>query len=143
MSLEEKKQLLNKIRQKRMMLEKDLKTMTKENTKRNKEYLCELDFVVVHKDGHRPPSPTTRLPRKSKRSNANSFIPIPKSRREQKEKIGDNEEKVITGRGVHWDEEKVHLPPQVISSPSMAKHKPIPKPCLKQQVPIYKQLFMK
>ncbi|CAG8433282.1 4163_t:CDS:2 [Diversispora eburnea] len=136
MSLEEKKQLLNKVRQKKMMLEKDLKTVTKENTNRNKEYLCDLDVVVVHKDGFRPPSPTTKLPIKSKKSKTTSFIPIPKSRHGRKE-INDNSEENgengEDGRGVHWDEEKLQLfSPRIMSSPSVAKQKPIPKSCLKQ-----------
>ncbi|RHZ68894.1 hypothetical protein Glove_292g62 [Diversispora epigaea] len=133
MSLEEKKQLLNKVRQKKMMLEKDLKTVTKENTNRNKEYLCDLDVVVVHKDGFRPPSPTTKLPIKSKKSKTTSFIPVPKSRHGQKERNDNSEENGENGRGVHWDEEKLQLfSPRIMSSPSVAKQKPIPKSCLKQ-----------
>ncbi|CAG8716863.1 5736_t:CDS:1, partial [Scutellospora calospora] len=95
MSLEQKKQLLLEIRQKKMLLRNflqnegnlDLGKITKQNTDRNKEYRCEFDVVVVRKNIPKPPSPSTKLQKQKKKANAtesrkkvNSNIPVLKQR---------------------------------------------------------------
>ncbi|CAG8451400.1 10407_t:CDS:2 [Acaulospora morrowiae] len=150
MSLEEKKRLLTEVRQKKMtlkssLLKSNLGKITKENTERNKEYRCELNVVVVHKDEPKPPSPTSKMQEnmrgeretttsrliRNNKSATTSHIPVLKSRGVQKENNGGEVEKYV-----RWDENLLQISsPQVKSSPSEAKQKPIPKSCLKPTNP--------
>ncbi|CAG8515536.1 9935_t:CDS:2, partial [Acaulospora colombiana] len=152
MSLEEKKRLLKEVRHKKMMIKSnfqksDLGKITRENTERNKEYRCELDVVVVRKDGPKPLSPTSKMQEKMRSGGRSlsshlianckdkpktSYIPVLKSRGMQKEN-----EKEVAGKYVRWDEDLLQVSsPQVKSSPSVARQKPTPKSCLKPTNPV-------
>ncbi|PKY50600.1 hypothetical protein RhiirA4_530774 [Rhizophagus irregularis] len=121
-----------------------LNRLTKQNTDKNKGYLCDLNVVVVRKNIPKPPSPTSKLYEKTKngggiisalrsrnnigKDNIGSCIPVLKSRGDRQNR-GES-----SSKGVHWNESRLvqESSPFIKSSPRTARQKPIPKPCLKQ-----------
>jgi hypothetical protein len=119
-----------------------LSRLTKQNTDKNKEYLCDLNVVVVKKNIPKPPSPTSKLHEKTRywggvisakeKDNIGSCIPVLKSRSGRQNLLNRGE----SSKRVRWNENRLtqESSPPLKSSPRTARQRSIPKSCLKQTV---------
>jgi hypothetical protein len=89
--------------------ERELKTATQKNTLRNQVYMCTIDRQIVRMSGPRPPSPTGKIPKASrKRAGPEAAVEkmvLAKGAGEDEEFVTPPRKRARTEKGVRWDRE--------------------------------------